>query len=268
MNRSQLLQGKHAVVFGAGGSIGAAVAKEFAAEGAQVFLAGRTLSNVEELARRIAEAGGRARPAVVDAQDDDAVTEYIDGIVKETGKIDIILDAAGPLAREYGNGKLAVDLPIEEFMVPLETMVRSRFITARAAARHMIKQHSGVIIFVTGSPARAHVPGATAIGAAFRAIENLTENLAFEVSPFGVRVVCVRTVANTDSRSIQDTMDILAGRLNITKDQAVAQITQSNFLKAAATVQDTANAAVLVASDRARMLTATVVNATAGAALD
>lgn len=268
MNRSQLLQGKHAVVFGAGGSIGAAVAKEFAAEGAQVFLAGRTLSNVEELARRIAEAGGRARPAVVDAQDDDAVTEYVDGIVKEAGKIDIILDAAGPLAREYGNGKLAVDLPIEEFMVPLETMVRSRFITARAAARHMIKQHSGVIIFVTGSPARAHVPGATAIGAAFRAIENLTENLAFEVSPFGVRVVCVRTVANTDSRSIQDTMDILAGRMNITKDQAVAQITQSNFLKAAATVHDTANAAVLVASDRARMLTATVVNATAGAALD
>jgi NADP-dependent 3-hydroxy acid dehydrogenase YdfG len=56
-------------------------------------------------------------------------------------------------------------------MVPLATMVRSRFTTARAAARHMIKQHSGVIILVTGSPARAHVPGATAIGAAFGAIE-------------------------------------------------------------------------------------------------
>jgi NAD(P)-dependent dehydrogenase (short-subunit alcohol dehydrogenase family) len=68
------------------------------------------------------------------------------------GKIDITLDAAGPLAREYGNGKNAVDLPIEEFMVPLATMVKSRFVTSRAAARHMIKQHSGVIIFVTGSP--------------------------------------------------------------------------------------------------------------------
>jgi NAD(P)-dependent dehydrogenase (short-subunit alcohol dehydrogenase family) len=147
-------------------------------------------------------------------------------------------------------------------------MVRSRFITARAAARHMIKQHSGVIIFVTGSPARGHVPGATAIGAAFGAIENLTENLAFEVSPFGVRVVCLRTVANTDSRSIQDTMDFLASRLNITKDQAMAQIAQSNFLKVAATVQDTANAAVLIASERARMLTGTVFNATAGAAMD
>jgi hypothetical protein len=76
------------------------------------------------------------------------------------------------------------------------------------------------------------------------------------------------TLANVDSRSIQDTMDFLAGQLNITKDQAVAQIAQSNFLKVPATVADTANAAVLLASGRARMLTGTVVNATAGAALD
>lgn len=112
------------------------------------------------------------------------------------------------------------------------------------------------------------MPGATAIGAAFGAIENLTQDLAFEVSPLGVRVVCVRTLANTDSRSIQDTMDFLAGQLNITKGQAMAQIAQSNFLKVRATVADTANAAVLVASARARMLTGTVVNATAGATLD
>jgi NAD(P)-dependent dehydrogenase (short-subunit alcohol dehydrogenase family) len=158
-------------------------------------------------------------------------------------------------------------LPIDQFMVPFETMVKSRFITSRAAARHMVEQHSGVIIFVTGSPARPHVPGATAIGAAFGAIENFTANLAFEVSPLGVRV-CIRTVANVDSRSIQDTTEFLAGQLNITKDQAIAQVAQSNFLKVPATVQDTANAAVLIASDRGRMLTATVVNATAGAALD
>jgi 3-oxoacyl-[acyl-carrier protein] reductase len=134
--------------------------------------------------------------------------------VNQTGKIDL-LDTAGPLAREYGNGKSAVELPIEEFMVPLATMVKSRFITARAAARHMIKQHTGVIIFVTGSPTRGHVPGATAIGPAFGAIETLTENLAFEVSPFGVRAVCLRTLSNIDSRSIQDTMDFLAGQLKI-----------------------------------------------------
>ena len=121
-----------------------------------------------------------------------------------------------------------MDLPVEEFIVPLATMVRSRFITARAAARRMIKQHFGVIIFVTGSPARPHVPGATAIGAAFAAMENLTGNLAFEVSPLGVRVVCVRTVASVDSRSIQETMELVAAQLHVTKDQAMAQIAQSS----------------------------------------
>src|SRR5215471_17299269 len=257
-----------AVVFGAGGSLGAAVAKEFAAEGARVFLAGRTKASLEQVAKQITAAGGEAETTVVDALDDAGVNRYLDGVAKQAGKIDIVVDLTGPLASEYGNGKVAVELPVDEFMAALTTIVRSRFITGRAAARHMTQQRSGVIIFVTGSPARPHVPGATAIGAAFGAIENLAANLAFEVSPFGVRVVCLRTLANTDSRSIQDTMDFLAAQLNITKDQAVAQIAQSNFLKIPATVQDTANAAVLIASDRARMMTGTVVNATAGAALD
>src|SRR6516164_5500863 len=264
MNSIPVLSGKHAVVFGAAGTIGAAVAREFAAAGAEVFLSGRTKSNVEVVAKHITANGGRAHAAVVDTLDDAAVNQYLSSIVKESGKVDVVLDAAGPLAKEYGNTKMAVDLPIDEFMVPLETIVKSRFITARAAARQMVKQRSGVIILVTGSPARPHVPGATAIGAAFSAIENLTQNLAFEVGPFGVRVVCVRTLANIDSRSIQDTMGLLAGQFNITRDQAMAQIAQSNFLKVAATVQDTANAAVLMASDQARMMTGTVVNATAG----
>ena len=268
MSNPAILHGKHAVVFGAGGSIGAEVAREFAAEGARVFLAGRSKPNLEAVAKQITERGGEAQISVIDTLNDAAVNDYITGIVNQTGKIDILLDAAGPLASEYGNGKIAVELPIEEFMVPLATIVKSRFITARAAAHHMIKQHTGVIIFVTGSPSRGHVPGATAIGAAFGAIETLTENLAFEVSPFGVRVVCLRTLANIDSRSIQDTMNFLAGQLKITKDQAMAQIAQSNFLRVPATVADTANAAVLIAADRARMLTGTVVNATAGAALD
>lgn len=84
----------------------------------------------------------------------------------------------------------------------------------------------------------------------------------------GVRVVCLRTVANVDSRPILDTMGFVAGRMNITIEQAIGQVALSNFLKVPATVKDTANAAVLIASDRARMMTGTVVNASAGAALD
>jgi 3-oxoacyl-[acyl-carrier protein] reductase len=125
-----------------------------------------------------------------------------------------------------------------------------------------------VIVFLTGSPARGHVEGGTAIGTAFGAIESLTENLAIEVGPSGVRVVCLRTTANTDSRSIQDTMDAVASRMHITNDQALTGIASLNFLKHPARVSDTARAAVLLASDRARMMTGTVINATAGAALD
>ena len=267
-NGVRTLENKCAVVFGAGGSIGAAVAKEFAAEGARVFLAGRTKASLEAVAKQITAAGGEAQTASVDALDDVAVNRYLDEVAKQIGRIDILIDLTGPLASDYGNGKVAVELPVDEFMTSLTTIVKSHFITARAAARHMVNQKSGVIIFVTGSPARPHVPGATAIGAAFDAIENLTGNLAFEVSPSGVRVVCLRTVANVDSKPILDTMDFVASRLNITREQAIGQVALSNFLKVPATVQDTANAAVLIASDRARMMTGTVVNASAGAALD
>ena len=265
---SPILQEKHAVVFGAGGSIGAAVAKEFAAEGAEVFLAGRTKSNVEEVARQITAAGGRAHPAVIDALDDAAVDEYIDGIARQAGSIDVAFNAVGPLATEYGNGKNAVDLATEEFMVPLTTVVKSQFITARAAARQMVKQHSGVIIFLTGSPARGHTEGATAIGAAFGAIESFMENLAVEVSPAGVRAVCLRTTANTDSRTIQQTMDALASKASVTKEQMIARFASFNFLKVPASIFDTAKAAVFLASDRARMMTGTVLNASAGVVTD
>ena len=265
---ARILEYKCAVVFGAGGSIGAAVAKEVAAEGARVFLAGRRQASLEVVAGQITASGGEAQTNLLDALDDADVNRYLDDVAKQAGKIDILVDVTGPLVAEYGSKKVAVELPVDEFMVPLTTIVKSHFITSRAAARHMIQQKSGVIIFVTGSPARPHVPGATAIGAAFGAIENLTGNLAFEVSPLGVRVVCLRTVANIDSRPFQETMDFVAGRMNITKEQAIGQIALSNFLKVPATVQDTANAAVLIASDRARMMTATVVNASAGAALD
>jgi NAD(P)-dependent dehydrogenase (short-subunit alcohol dehydrogenase family) len=132
----------------------------------------------------------------------------------------------------------------------------------------MTRQGAGVIIFLTGSPARGHVPGATAIGAAFGAIETLAENLAVEIGPAGVRAVVLRTTANIDSRTIQQTMDAVAGRMHITKDQAMGAMANLNFLKAPASVSDTAKAAVLLASDRARFLTGTVANFTAGAALD
>jgi NAD(P)-dependent dehydrogenase (short-subunit alcohol dehydrogenase family) len=268
MNSSAILQAKKAVVFGAGGSIGSAVAKEFAANGAEVFLAGRTDSRLQDVARQIAGAGGHASAASVDAMDDAAVDEYVNTIAKQAGSVDIIFNAVGPSVKEYRNGDHAVDLPLHAFMVPLTTIVRSQFITARAGARQMLKQRSGVIIFLTGGPARAHAQGTSAVGAAFGAIEALTRNLAMELGPFGVRVACVRSSAMPDTRTIQQTMEPMVTRMGITKEQGLAMLANLTMLKTSPSTSDTAKAAAFLASDNARMMTGTVLNSSGGAVAD
>jgi 3-oxoacyl-[acyl-carrier protein] reductase len=265
---SGILEGKRALIFGAGGSIGSTVAKEFASEGAVVYLSGRSKAKLDAAAANVASTGGRAEVAVLDVSDPVAVDAYVNSVVKEAGRIDVVFNAAGPQPNLYGNGKLAIDSTFEEFSVALDKVVKPQYITARAAARQMTKQHSGVILFQTGSPARGHIAGGTAIGTAFGAIETLAENLAFETGPLGVRVVCLRTTANTDTAVIQETAELVAGIQKTTKDQILKVLANLNFLKSNMSVKDTAYALVFLASDRARMFTGTVVNASAGAALD
>jgi NAD(P)-dependent dehydrogenase (short-subunit alcohol dehydrogenase family) len=267
MTTPLLLDGKRAAVFGGGGSIGAAVAKELAAQGAEVFLAGRSAAGIDLVAKQIEQAGGVAHARVVDALDTAAVDAFIASVV-ETGSLDIEFNATGPRVCEYGNGKAALDLTIQEFLTPVNTVLRSSFITARAAARQMRKQGSGVIIFVTGSPARPHDLGTSGIGAAFGAVENLTRSMALELGSAGIRVVCVRTAANSDSRTIQDTTHAMAKLMNITPQQANAALAQMTVLKLSPQTTDTAKATAFLASEAARMITGAVLNASAGAVTD
>src|SRR5205823_12251162 len=78
-----LLRGKNAVVYGAGGAIGGAIARAFAREGAKVFLTGRTLANVEEVAKDIISSGGSADTAQVDALDEAAVEKHLGDIIRK-----------------------------------------------------------------------------------------------------------------------------------------------------------------------------------------
>jgi NAD(P)-dependent dehydrogenase (short-subunit alcohol dehydrogenase family) len=145
MITAKRLEGKCAVVFGAGGSIGAAVAKQFASEGAEVFLAGRTGANVKLVEKEITAAGGQARADVVDASDEAAVGNYVESVATQSGRLDIEFNATGPRVSGYANGTPAVDLSVDLFIVPVNTVLKSQYITARAAARQMINQGSGVI---------------------------------------------------------------------------------------------------------------------------
>lgn len=245
-----------------------AVAREFAAEGADVFLSGRTRSNIEAVAQQIKDDGGLAHAALIDAMEEAEVGPYVDGIAKEVRSIDIVFNAIGPRVNEYGNGESPLDISVETFTLPLRTLVQSQFVTARAAARHMVKQHSGVIIFLTGGPALAHAPGATAIGTAFGAIESLMRNLAMDLSPLGVRVVCVRSVAMPDTRTIRETWDCINAATGAPREQGLEILRNMTLQKVSPTAADTARAAAFLASDNARMLTGTILNSSAGALVD
>jgi NAD(P)-dependent dehydrogenase (short-subunit alcohol dehydrogenase family) len=229
-----------------------------------VFLAGRTAASVEAVA--IEAAGGRAHADVVDALDGAAVEEYCESF-QQAGGLDIEFNATGPRGSECANGKHAVDLPVDEFMVP-DTALRAQFITAPAAARQMLRQGSGVIIFLTGSPARPHTPATSGIGAAFGAVENLTRHMAIELSPAGVRLVCGDPSAKPDSRTIQDLAAGIAKMMNITTGQANASLAAKTLLKVPPRTTSTTSAAVFLASDRAGMMTGTVLNSSAGVVTD
>jgi NAD(P)-dependent dehydrogenase (short-subunit alcohol dehydrogenase family) len=264
---TSLLANKRAVIFGGGGAVGTAVGREFAAQGAAVFLSGRTLDGVEQVAASIRQDGGIAYAAKVDALDEQAVQAYLDYVVQEGGGIDILLNVTGPQARDYGNGINTLQLPFEQFLLPLSTLVPSQFITARAAARHMVRQSGGVILFITAVPVRG-TPNATAIGAAFGAIESLLRCLATDLGPAGVRVVGIRSGAMVETRTIQQSMDNVAHTLGISKEQVLSRYEQTSLLRRTSTVTDTARLAAFLASDQARTLTGTILNASSGSVID
>jgi 3-oxoacyl-[acyl-carrier protein] reductase len=88
-----LLKGKNAIVYGAAGAMGGAVARAFAQEGAAVFLAGRTLATLDEVAGEIRAQGGTAHTAQVDAMDPAAVGDHAAGVARTAGSIDISFNA-------------------------------------------------------------------------------------------------------------------------------------------------------------------------------
>jgi NAD(P)-dependent dehydrogenase (short-subunit alcohol dehydrogenase family) len=177
------------------------------------------------------------------------------------------LNVMGPQAKDYGEGTSTMELPLEKFLLPLSTLVPSQFITARATARHMVRQHSGVILFVTAVPARG-TPNSTAIGTAFGAMESLLRCLATDLGQASVRVVGIRSGGMVDTRTIQQAFENVAHTLGVSQAQVVARSEQATLLGRLPTVADTARLAAFLASDGARTITGAIVNASSGRVID
>src|SRR2546430_10991915 len=124
--KAMSLEKKNAIVYGAGGSIGAAVAKAFAADGAHVFLVGRTLEPLQAVADEIEAAGGSASVDVLDALDEAAVEEHAKTVVVEGGSLDVSINL---ITRGDVQGIPLVDMKTADFTSPIITGVTTNFIT-------------------------------------------------------------------------------------------------------------------------------------------
>ncbi|MBB4661324.1 SDR family NAD(P)-dependent oxidoreductase [Conexibacter arvalis] len=249
-----MLDGKRAVIYGGGGSIGGAVARAFAREGATVFLAGRTQEPLDRVAADIRAAGGRAETALVDALDERAVDAHADEIAAGGG-IDVSLNV---VAHGDVQGTPMAEMAVDDYLRPVETAVRTSFITWRAAARHMASDGGGTILVFggDGDPMRGYSLGG--LQTAFTALESMRRQLAMELGPQGVRVVTLRTGGVPESIPAS-----FAGREAIERS-----ITELTMLGRAATLEDVGNAAVFAASDWARTMTAATINVSCGALID
>ena len=250
-----LLADKSAVVYGGGGSIGGAVARAFAREGARVFLAGRTMDKLETVAEEIRSSGGAADTAQVDALDPAAVDEHADAVAAEAGGIDISFNL---ISHGDVQGTPMAEMELQDYIRPVVTAVSTTFLTARAAARHMIGRGSGVILIFGGSG--PPLPGYSLGGlqVAFEAMESMRRQLSSELGPHGIRVVTLRTGGVAESIP-----EGFPGR-----DRIVGDIEKMTMLGRAATLEDVGNAAAFAASDWGRTMTAATVNVSCGALID
>ena len=257
------LKDKVAVIYGAGGGIGSAVARAFAREGARLFLTGHRLAPVEAVARDIVSAGGVAEAAEVDALDEQAIEKHLQSVVVKAGRIDISFNAIGNRPMKYLGASL-VDMDLKQFSMPITSYITSYFLTARLAARLMLPNKAGVIMTVTAPPARIGTPNG-GYGPAQAAKEALTRYLSLELAPQGIRVVGLQPHGMPESETIKEIFESRAKTHGVTWEQFGGYLAGMNHPKRFMTLAEMANVAAFLASDKASVIMGTTVNMTMGA---
>ena len=258
-----MLKDKVAVIYGAGGAIGSAVARAFAADGATLFLTGRHLAPVNVAAKDVVSVNGSAEAAEVDALDERAVDNHLQSVIDKAGRVDVSFNAVGVPDTKI-LGVPLIELDVEQFSLPITTYTTSYFVTARLAARRMIMNKSGVIMRVTALHSRTGIPLVGGYGPAMAAMEALTRDLSAELAPQGIRVVGLRPQAMPETGTIKKAFEPRAKASGMTWEQWQEFLAGRTHPRRLMTLEEMANVAVFMASDKASGVTGTTVNLTMG----
>jgi NAD(P)-dependent dehydrogenase (short-subunit alcohol dehydrogenase family) len=262
-----MLQNKVAVIYGGGGAIGGAVARACAREEAILFLTGRRRASVDAVAKDVVAAGGSAEAAEVDALDEHGIDRHLQSVIDKAGRIDIAFNAVGIPGTKI-LGVPLVELDVEQFALPIATCATSYFLIARLAARRMVANRSGVILTVTTQHSRMGIPLSGGYGPAMAAEEALTRVLSAELAPQGIRVVGLRPQAIPETGTLKEAFEARAKISEMTWEQFQESLAGKTHARRLMTLEEMANVAVFMASDKASGMTGTTVNLTMGSVDD
>jgi len=232
-----------------------------------VYVTAHHREPITSLAKEIVAAGGAAGPAHVDELDEDQIEKHLAGVVEKAGRIDVSFNAIG-IPQVGIQGIPLASLPVESFALPIATYLRSHFLTARAAGRRMVEQRSGTILMHTPEPARFGAPLVGGMGPAWSAMEALTRSLSAELAGHGVRAACLRSTGLPETSTIEVVFGLHAKAIGIDRKQFLGMMEGRTHRQRSTSLAELADAAVFLASDRARALTGTVLNLTGGIAAD
>ena len=177
------LKGKAALVTGAGGGLGSAIAKRFAAEGASVLCTDLDLEKAEFTVTAITENGGTVNALAANVADTGDCEAQVDETIQRYGRIDIAVNNAGIALH-----RLALETSLEDWQQVLDINLTGSFLTAKAAARHMVAQESGRIIQIGSISGQRGNMGGIAYGASKAAVMHVCKVMAVELSSMGVMV--------------------------------------------------------------------------------
>src|SRR5437588_1723476 len=257
-----ILQGKNAIIYGGGGGIGSGVARTFAREGAKVFLTGRTRTKLDAVAQEITTTGGLVEVAVVDALDERAVDQHVEAVASRAGSVDVSFNL---ISRGDVQSTPLVEMKADDLLRAVVNGLRSSFLTARAAGRKMIEQRSGVILHLNSASGDAAMPGMGSTGPADAATESFMRYLAAELGPHGVRVCGIWTAGVADTLSEEKMKAVNENVPDVSKIKEM--LASMSALRRNVRIDDVAEAAAFLASDRAAGITGTMLNVTSGLVL-
>jgi 3-oxoacyl-[acyl-carrier protein] reductase len=254
-----LLEKKTAIIYGAAGAVGSAVARAYAREGADVHLVGRTATTLERVAESIRSAGRTCHVAAVDVLDPAAVDRHAAAAVGSSGAIDICFNAT---SNDDIQGRSLIDTTFGEFVHPVTKSLTAHFNIATTAAKHMARGGAGVILVMGGG--REAIPRLGGSHVAWAALAGLSRQLAADLGPSNIRVVWLLSPGSPDLDHADREPE------NATRDdtERAAPGTIGLLPEHLPSYQQVADVAVFLASDAAATMTATEINLTGGAVID